>query len=76
MRYIIADKAKAGGAGFTIKGHRFKGNFIILNEKEVENNPSLANATTLEAKCERIMGTIYTHKQIIHQLEQEGWNNG
>lgn len=76
MRYIIADKEQAVNAGFSMKGHRAKGNFIILNEKEVENNPSLANAPTLEAKCERITGTIYTHKQIIHQLEQEGWENG
>lgn len=76
MRYIIADKEQAVSAGFKIKGHRVKGNFIILNEKEVENNPSLSNAPTLETKCERITGTIYTHKQIIHQLNQEGWNNG
>ena len=76
MRYIIADKAKAANAGFTLKGHRRQGECILLNEKEVLNSPFLASAPTLEAKCELITGTIYTHRQIIYELEQGDWNNG
>ncbi len=75
MRYIIADKVRAIDAGIALKGHREKNAFILLNEKEVANLPALAAYPTLEEKCERILGTIYTHEQIIHQLEQEDWNN-
>jgi len=76
MRYIIADKAKAIAHGFTLKGHRTNGNLILLNEKEVDNNPALPSGTTLEEKCELIVGTIYTHQGIINVIEQGGWNNG
>jgi hypothetical protein len=76
MRYIIADKVKAVAYGFELHGHRVNGNLILLNEKEMECNPALASAPTLEKKCELILGSIYTHQDIINELEQGGWNNG
>ena len=78
MLYIIANKAQAVDYGFTIRGHRVNGNLILLNEKEIENNPTLSASkeTTLEERCKPISGTIFTHQEIIHELEQGGWNNG
>ena len=76
MRYIIADKARAVAHGFTLQGHRVHGTLILLNEKEVECSHALSQASTLEQKCELIMGTIYTHSGIINELNEGGWNNG
>lgn len=64
MRYVEAKKGKALAAGFKVYGHRTNSNRVILNEKEVMNNFSLAGYETLEEKAAAIDGKVYSRIEI------------
>lgn len=73
MRYIIANKAKSVDMGINTQGHKTKRTQILLNEKEVTTCNALLAYPTLEDKCKQINGKIYSHVQVIQEIEKGGW---
>lgn len=73
MRYVIANKTLAGEKGFSLKTHRTHGDLMLLNEKEVVNNPAL-HAGSLADRASEIAGTVYTCAAVKHVLNEGGWN--
>lgn len=63
MRYILANVQLAQSAGLKLAGHRKNGSFVIYNEKEIINAPSLKGS--LEERVILIGGEIYTRSEIL-----------
>ena len=72
MLYIQAKKGLALQAGFSLREHRHNDTKMILNEKEVMFNDSLADYETLVEKAAALEGTIHTNQemqQILNEYE-------
>ncbi len=70
MRYVIANRKKAEAAGFRIGGHRTDNLTVILNEKEVMNNQSLAAHATLQDKAAAIGGEVFSDSEIMSKINK------
>lgn len=70
MRYVIANRKKAEAAHFRTGGHRADELTVILNEKEVMNNQSLADYATLQEKAAAIGGEIYSDTEIMSKINK------
>ena len=71
MRYAICDKAKAIDNGYMPDVHRRKGNAIVLNEKEVMQNPNLKG--TFEERIAGMAGYAVTEQEMTETINKGDW---
>lgn len=74
MKYIVANKKKALDAGVSLLGHLVKGEYIILNEKEVMFLPYLDGE--LEDRIFSLGGIVYTNTRMNQIISEGGWEYG
>lgn len=72
MRYAICNKVRAIANGYQPNVHRNKGNAMLLNEKEVMQNPRLSEGT-FEERITTMAGRMLTEEEMEQTIKQGGW---
>jgi hypothetical protein len=70
MKYLLANKEKALAAGYTAMAHRHSDTKMLLNEKEVIFDTTLAGDLTERASA--LEATIISHAEAIELVEKGG----
>jgi hypothetical protein len=71
MRYVVANKDKAGNVHIPLAGHLTKGDEVMLNEKEVTVCNLLSG--TLEERAEQIDGRVLEYIDARQLINEGGW---